>query len=280
MNTTHRPGFLGCGDRIRFRGGNFTVLRVAGTLLVLADESRQAPDLAVRLSEVQSDPDFAVLGGDGQVRMPAAARIDGLPQHVVQQARWWERHVLEVIRGVAPDVAAGVVAKPQYDLALTTMAARERAKADELTASGHLTAAGRVRRQRQRYEANGLIGLVDGRRLARHPSTVSRADEKVVAAMRAAISETVDASTRTVGYLIWRAGQLLIEEHGDAAPPMPSRATCYRLLAQLTTVSRFSWYFGDDPYGCYAAAPTVSAGAAVSGWACRYSAATRWGICL
>jgi hypothetical protein len=38
--------------------------------------------------------------------------------------------------------------------------------------------------------------------------------------------------------------------------------------------------FGDDPYGCYAATPTVSAAAVVSGWACRYSAATSWGICL
>jgi hypothetical protein len=46
------------------------------------------------------------------------------------------------------------------------------------------------------------------------------------------------------------------------------------------TVSRVSLNFGDDPCGCYAAAPTVSAAAAVSGWACRYSAATRLGICL
>jgi hypothetical protein len=46
------------------------------------------------------------------------------------------------------------------------------------------------------------------------------------------------------------------------------------------TVSRVSWNFGDDPCELYAAAPTVSARAAVSGWACRYSAATSWGICL
>jgi integrase/recombinase XerD len=46
------------------------------------------------------------------------------------------------------------------------------------------------------------------------------------------------------------------------------------------TVSRVSWNFGDDPCELYAAVPTVSAGAAVSGWACRYSAKTSWGICL
>src|SRR3954454_5546493 len=42
--------------------------------------------------------------------------------------------------------------------------------------------------------------------------------------------------------------------------------------APRRTVSRVSWNFGDDPSELYAAAPTVSVGAAVSGWACRYSA--------
>jgi hypothetical protein len=228
-----RGGFLGCGDRIRFRGDYFTVLRVSGTLVVLGDDSMRTPERAVRLSDLQSDPDFTVLGAATSARVPAASRLEGLPKDVMQQARFWERHVLEVIRGVADDPAdAG--SKPQYDLTLTTMVARERAKADELTASGYLTSARTVRRQRQRYEAHGLAGLVDGRHRARHPSTASRADQKVIAALRAAIDETTDASTRTVSYLIWRAGQLLVSEHGDQAPPMPARATCYRLIAQLS----------------------------------------------
>jgi putative transposase len=234
MTTTRRGGFLGCGDRVRFRGDNFTVLRVSGTLVVLADESLQAPGQAVRLSELQSDPDFAVLGAAPSMPVPATSRLEGLAKDVMLEARWWERHVLEVIRGVAPDDPAAAGPKPQYDLTLTTMVARERAKADELTASGYLTSASTVRRQRQRYEAHGLVGLVDSRRRARHPSTASRADQKVIAALRAAIDETVDASTRTVSYLIWRAGQLLVQEHGDQAPPMPPRATCYRLVAQLS----------------------------------------------
>jgi hypothetical protein len=49
---------------------------------------------------------------------------------------------------------------------------------------------------------------------------------------------------------------------------MPLLAMCV-----IGTVSRVSWNFGDDPCGLYAAAPTVSA-RAVSGWACRYNAAT------
>jgi len=54
----------------------------------------------------------------------------------------------------------------------------------------------------------------------------------------------------------------------------------YPETAAQRTVSRVSWNFGGDPCELYAATPTVSAGAAVAGWACRYSAATRWGICL
>lgn len=148
MTGARRGGFLGCGDRVRFRGDYFTVLRVSGTLVVLGDDSTRASDQAVRLSELQSDPDFTVLGAATSARVPAASRLEGLPKDVMLQARWWERHVLEVIRGVAADDPADAGSKPQYDLAVTTMVARERAKADELTASGYLTSARTVRRQR------------------------------------------------------------------------------------------------------------------------------------
>jgi transposase-like protein len=53
-----------------------------------------------------------------------------------------------------------------------------------------------------------------------------------------------------------------------------------KVICSTKRVSRVSWNFGDDPCALYAAAPTVSGRRAVSGWACRRSAATSWGICL
>jgi hypothetical protein len=46
--------------------------------------------------------------------------------------------------------------------------------------------------------------------------------DRSISRYRTAIDETVDASTRTVSYLIRRAGQPLVQEHGDQAPPMPA----------------------------------------------------------
>ena len=51
--------------------------------------------------------------------------------------------------------------------------------------------------------------------------------------MQAAVAEATDDSTRTGGYLLWRAGQILDERHHGLVP-MPSQATLYRLLGKLT----------------------------------------------
>lgn len=58
-----------------------------------------------------------------------------------------------------------------------------------------------------------------------------RVDEAVVEAMRAAIAETTDASSRTAGFVLWRTEQLLAAR-GDAVP-VPSQRTLYRLFDKL-----------------------------------------------
>ncbi|GAA2046727.1 hypothetical protein GCM10009839_59160 [Catenulispora yoronensis] len=61
-----------------------------------------------------------------------------------------------------------------------------------------------------------------------------RIDERAVAALRQAIAEAEQASSRTVGFFIWRAGELLDEQHGAGVVPLPSRRTWYRLFAELS----------------------------------------------
>ncbi|WP_251982692.1 hypothetical protein [Streptomyces violaceusniger] len=63
-------------------------------------------------------------------------------------------------------------------------------------------------------------------------------DDAVVEAMRKAIKEGEDDSTRTGTYIIWRTGEIL-REKGETAG-LPSRATLCRLLAKLSQGSPVS----------------------------------------
>lgn len=81
---------------------------------------------------------------------------------------------------------------------------------------------------------DGLVGLA---RLVDHRSVRKRkefgnAPDAVVAAMRQAIKEGVETSTRNGAYLIWRTGEIIRENGGDLAE-LPSRRTLYRLLDSL-----------------------------------------------
>ena len=59
-----------------------------------------------------------------------------------------------------------------------------------------------------------------------------RADAAVVAAMRQAISEAADESTRTAVFVFRRTRQILAGEAGEAVR-LPSERTLYRLFGRL-----------------------------------------------
>nr|WP_240003331.1 hypothetical protein [Streptomyces cinnamoneus] len=91
-----------------------------------------------------------------------------------------------------------------------------------------------VARLRRRYLQEGVVGLVD-RRAARKRPEFGAVDTRVVDAMRQAIKEGVDTSTRTASYLIWRAKEILTQtEAGQVEALWPSRATLFRLVEKLT----------------------------------------------
>ncbi|WP_257134059.1 hypothetical protein [Streptomyces sp. st140] len=133
--------------------------------------------------------------------MPASARIAEFPQTAAEQARWWERHILEVLDGLPPGAPAGTVPRPEFDPERNSLAQRERAKAAELTAAGHAMTASGVKQRRQRYQRDGLVGLADGRAAKQMPS-FGRVAPTVVEAMRQAIDETAEASSRTIGFVV------------------------------------------------------------------------------
>ncbi|MFG2232755.1 Mu transposase C-terminal domain-containing protein [Streptomyces sp. NPDC048723] len=53
--------------------------------------------------------------------------------------------------------------------------------------------------------------------------------------MRQAIAETAEASSRTIGFIIWRTKQILSDQEETTGIELPSRATLYRLFDKLAT---------------------------------------------
>ena len=219
---------IGVGDRVRVAGEPHLVIGVSGTLVRMASPAGNV--LEVTVAGLLGDARFELADGP-RARPPAArAGLEALPAGAAEEARWWEPHIAEVVYGVPPDALPGTPPRPGFDPAVTTMTAREQAKAAELAAAGHPVTASMVKRRRQRWEAGGLPALADGR-LARPSEPFGRADPDVVEAMRAAVAEAADASTRTAKFVIWRAGRLLAAAHPQKA--MPSRAACYRIYGVL-----------------------------------------------
>jgi putative transposase len=151
--------------------------------------------------------------------------LAGLPPELAERARWWEAHIIEVVDGTRPDMPAGTPPWPEYDAQRTSLRERERAKAAELSVPGKPVSASTVKHRRQRWQAEGLPGLVD-RRVTQRRSPAGRADPAVIRAMEQAIAEATDDSSRTATFIVWRTRQILAER-GEAGLG-PSRATMFR----------------------------------------------------
>ena len=219
---------LGIGDRIRVDDVPHVVIGVSGTLVRLADEAGQVQ--TVTMVGLLTDARFE-LAGAGTRRVPAVeVGLEGLPPAAAEEARWWERHIIEVLHGLPPDTPPGTRPASCYDPEVHSLAAREKAKAAELAAAGRPVAASTVKHRRQRYEAAGLAGLAD-HRAAKRRTPAGRVDPVVVAAMEAAIAEAADDSSRTVKFIIWRTGEILARDGAGAV--LPSRRTLYRLFGRL-----------------------------------------------
>jgi hypothetical protein len=229
-----RPGRLGIGDRVGVRGVPYVVVGVSGTRVRLAGGDGTV--LNVTVTDLLADPRYELADAGSSRAAPAAARlpqigVEGLPAAAVEQARWWEGHIAEVVYGLAPEAPAGAGPKPQYDPALHSLSARERTKVAELAAAGRQVPLSTLKHRRQRWEARGLAGLVD-HRVVKRADPVGRADPVVVAAMRQAIKEADNESSKTAGYEIWRTGEILAGAGAQVA--LPSRATLYRLFEVLS----------------------------------------------
>jgi putative transposase len=220
------------GDTLRLGGAVHTVAGLDGVTVRLADVTGAVTE--VTTAGLLADPGLELVTPS---RVPLASQpaLDRLPAETVEAARWWERHLVEVITGLPPGSPPGSRPRPDYDPARRSLRQRELAKHEELTQAGHQVGLSTLKRQRARYEREGLWGVID-RRAARRRAPAGYVDPRVVEATRQAIAEETNRSTGTVGRLRRRVEQLLAESAQDGdRPAMPSERTFYRLAGRLSS---------------------------------------------
>jgi putative transposase len=227
--TVSRPPSLRVGDEIVVDGAAHTVTGLSGSRAWLTDVTGAGSSVA--LAELLSAPGFRMLTR-APAALPPQGLLDSLPAEVADQARWWERHVVEVITGVPPEAGKRARPRPEYDPAARTLRQRELAKVGELARDGHQVPLSTFQRLRRAYERRGVWGLVDHRAAARPGA---RTDERVLQAIGQAVAEETNRSTGTVVRLRRRVEQILASQHGvDPSTVMPARATFYRLAGQIS----------------------------------------------
>jgi transposase InsO family protein len=227
--TVSRPPTLRVGTEVLVDGAVHTITGLSGSQALLADVT--GAESSVALAELLSAPGFRMVTR-APAALPPQGLLDSLPADAVDQARWWERHIVEVITGVPPEARQDARPRPEYDPAARTLRQRELAKVSELTGDGHAVPLSTLQRLRLAYEKRGIWGLVD-RRAASRPG--ARTDERVLQAIGQAVTEETNRSSGTVTRLRRRVEQILASQHGiDPSSVMPARATFYRLVGQIS----------------------------------------------
>jgi putative transposase len=127
-------GVVRVGDEIRLRAQVFTVATIAGGSVKLIDAVDER--IILPLYELLADPSLEVLAGS-RPALSSAELVGDVPEEVAEQARWWERHLVEVLTGRRPDMPAGTPARPGFDPASQSLRQREIAKVEELHAAGY-----------------------------------------------------------------------------------------------------------------------------------------------
>ncbi|MFF9476941.1 Mu transposase C-terminal domain-containing protein [Streptomyces roseolus] len=219
------------GAHVRFRGVKWQVVALSGQSIHLVGPDGGGE--AVLAGYLFADPGFSVIGADVPQVAPQWGLFETAPAAAREKALAWQRHVREVECGLADGPGSGGVVREQYDPARHTLAEREQAKAEELTALGFgRVSRTTVQRMRLAYRKQGLWGLLD-HRTTRVSSPTGRSDERVVAAVREALRRRRGRSKGTVSGLFPLINQILQDRHGPGTVPVPSQATLYRLVTNL-----------------------------------------------
>ena len=198
------------------------MIALAGTSVRLRSDN--GSESVVLLAYLMASPEFVVIDGARAPSVEPFGLLEGLPVKVLEEAREWERHVLEVETGLSPNPLPGATPRAGFDPASTTIAERDRAKAAELGVSLRT-----VKARRARYAQQGLWGLVD-QRAVRLSAATGRADARLVAAIRDVVDAETDTSTGTRSRLIRRVVKAVEATYGPGVVPLPGKTTFYKVI--------------------------------------------------
>src|SRR5664279_3678442 len=174
-------------------------------------------------------PEFSVVNGEPLPMVEPFGLLDGLPEKVLQDAREWERHLVEVETGLPPNPPPGTQPRQGFDPVATSVADRDRVKATELGVSLRT-----IQIRRARYAEQGLWGLIDQRAVRQYGAT-GRVDARLVTAVRELVEAETDTSTGTRSRLIRRVTKKLEAEHGAGVVPLPGKTTFYKVIDAVAT---------------------------------------------
>jgi putative transposase len=102
--TVSRPPSLRAGGEVLVDGAAHTVTGLSGSRVWLVDVTGARSSVA--LAELLSTPGFRMVTRP-PAALPPRGLLDSLPAEAVDQARWWEGHIIEVITGVPPEAGKG-----------------------------------------------------------------------------------------------------------------------------------------------------------------------------
>lgn len=225
--TLIRAAVLRPGDWVLYDGGEHQVVALAGTSVRL--RSADGVESVVLVVYLMACPEFAVIDGAPAPEVEPFGLLDSLPAAVLEEARDWERHIVEVQTGLPPTPPAGATSRSGFDPAATTMLQRDAAKAAELGVSIRT-----VQTRRARYAQQGLWGLVD-QRAARVSEATGRADARLVAVIRDLVDAETDTSTGTRSRLISRATKAVEATYGPGVVPLPRKTSFYKVIDAVAT---------------------------------------------
>src|SRR6478672_11529658 len=100
-----RAAVLRPGDLVRYDGADHQVVALAGTSVRL--RSDDGADSVVLVAYLMASPEFAVIDGAPAPWVEPFGLLEGLSVKVLEEAREWERHIVEVETGLPPNPLPG-----------------------------------------------------------------------------------------------------------------------------------------------------------------------------
>lgn len=214
------------GAKVAYDGELVEIVEISGSRATLRDAGNRYR--VVTLSRLIADATEGACDS-GSDRGPGVgvvlASLSAEDRRSLAERAGHVREVLTGYRSGRQDAAEPGEPRPPY-AAGTSLEHRYQAKADELGVGART-----LKRWVAAYRSRGEAGLVDERKFRGRGSTV---DVRWIDACREVLAASVRGSTPTYSAVMVKAEILLEETYGADVVPLPSTATAYRHLKQIT----------------------------------------------